>query len=462
MKNKKIWIGIVGLLTVIIIGLAITVAMLLIKNKKEDSRTSEKPKKTVEETVTVDEEHETKSKKERASYICDLDIPKEKVTENGNPYSFNEEYLGWYENQYGAFHLKQIDGENILTDFYVLGYKFLQDYSVAIMSEDTFDLTYNQDKANGVASTESNITINEKDGEIRFFIEDRDSAEHFLEYSLGQSQGMFQELMNYNDVKTEFNLKWYFYGKFTKKEPPETYKEISTFSADLYDFETGEFIAENTQPVNNREIKERFPKLAKHLPQENWYYTGDLDNKKEVSLIYISTSNESYNGFTNFGLKFVQPSNRDSNTDEYILHMADDYRNADSFSIFTAYNVEDNEFHCLAKEGQTDSIIPRGEVESGETVHSTKKDFVDQGSQTASSTTSKVSNVTLYSVYYKCTVNEDGTLLLESDDWEKVIKIFDNCSFEEKQKSKLYQSKPTKAVYTPVSEDELREKGYIL
>ena len=58
MKNKKIWIGIVGLLTVIIIGLAITVAMLLIKNKKEDSRTSEKPKKTVEETVTVDEEHE--------------------------------------------------------------------------------------------------------------------------------------------------------------------------------------------------------------------------------------------------------------------------------------------------------------------------------------------------------------------------------------------------------------------
>lgn len=330
------------------------------------------------------------------------------------------------------------------------------------MSEDTFDLTYNEDKANGISSTAYNITINEKDGEIRFFIEDSTSAEHFLEYSLGQNQGMFQELMNYNDVKTEFNLKWYFYGKFTKTEPPETYKEVSIFGEELYDFETGEFIAENTQPVDNREIKERFPKLAKHLPQENWYYTGDLDNKKEVSLIYISTSNESNNGYTNFGLKFVSPSSRDESTNEHILHTADDYHDADSFSIFTAYNIEDNEFHCLAKEGQTASIIPRGKVESGETVHSTKKDFVDQGSQTTSSSTSKVSNVTLYSVYYKCTVNEDGTLLLESDNLENVIRIFDNYSLEEKQKSELYQSTSTKAVYTPVSEDELREKGYIL
>ncbi|MFR7440994.1 MAG: hypothetical protein ACLUUG_06845 [Lachnospiraceae bacterium] len=95
-------------------------------------------------------------------------------------------------------------------------------------------------------------------------------------------------------------------------------------------------------------------------------------------------------------------------------------------------------------------------------MHSTKKDFVDQGSQTTSSSTSKVSNVTLYSVYYKCTVNEDGTLLLESDNLENVIRIFDNYSLEEKQKSELYQSTSTKAVYTPVSEDELREKGYIL
>lgn len=455
MKNKKIWIGITGVLTVIIIGLIITVAMLLLKDTKQDSQTDEKPEKTVEKTVTVDE-------KEQASYICELDIPKEKITENGNPYNFKEEFLGWYENQYGAFHLKQIDGENILIDFYILGYKFLQDYSVAIMSEDTFDLTYNEDKANGISSTAYNITINEKDGEIRFFIEDSTSAEHFLEYSLGQNQGMFQELMNYNDVKTEFNLKWYFYGKFTKTKPPETYKEVSIFGEELYDFETGEFIAENTQPVDNREIKERFPKLAKYLPQENWYYTGDLDNKKEVSLIYISTSNESNNGYTNFGLKFVSPSSRDESTNEHILHTADDYHDADSFSIFTAYNIDDNEFHCLAKEGQTDSIIPRGKVESGETVHSTKKDFVDQGSQTTSSSTSKVSNVTLYSVYYKCTVNEDGTLLLESDNLENVIRIFDNYSLEEKQKSELYQSTSTKAVYTPVSEDELREKGYIL
>lgn len=462
MKNKKIWIGITGLLTVIIIGLIITIAMLLTKDTKQNSQTSDKPQKTVEKTVTTDEEQETKNEKERASYVCDLDIPKEKITKNKNPYNFKEEYLGWYENQYGAFHLKQIDGENILTDFYILGYKFLQDYSVAIMSEDTFDLTYNQDKANGVASTKSNITISEKDGEIRFFIEDSDTAEHFLMYSLGQSQGMFQELMYYNDVKTGIDLKWYFYGKFTKTEPPETYKEISTFGEELYDFETGEFTAENTQPVDNREIKERFPKLAKHLPQENWYYTGDLDNKKEVSLIYISTSNESYNGYTNFGLKFVYPSGRDESTNEHILHTADDYHDADSFSIFTAYNIEDNEFHCLAKEGQTDSLIPRGKVESGEIVHSTKKDFVDQGSQTTSTTTSTVSNVTLYSVYYKCTVNEDGTLLLESDNWENVIRIFDNYSLEENQKSELYQSKPTKAVYTPVSEDELREKGYIL
>lgn len=462
MKNKKIWIGITGVLTVIIIGLIITVAMLLLKDTKQDSQTDEKPEKTVEKTVTVDEKEKSKDEKEQASYICELDIPKEKITENGNPYNFKEKFLGWYENQYGAFHLKQIDGENILIDFYILGYKFLQDYSVAIMSEDTFDLTYNEDKANGISSTAYNITINEKDGEVRFFIEDSDSAEHFLEYSLGQNQGMFQELMNYNDVKTEFNLKWYFYGKFTKTKPPETYKEVSIFGEELYDFETGEFIAENTQPVDNREIKERFPKLAKYLPQENWYYTGDLDNKKEVSLIYISTSNESNNGYTNFGLKFVSPSSRDESTNEHILHTADDYHDADSFSIFTAYNIDDNEFHCLAKEGQTDSIIPRGKVESGETVHSTKKDFVDQGSQTTSSSTSKVSNVTLYSVYYKCTVNEDGTLLLESDNLENVIRIFDNYSLEEKQKSELYQSTSTKAVYTPVSEDELREKGYIL
>ena len=170
MRNKKIWIGITGLLTVIIIGLIITIAMLLTKDTKQNSQTSDKPQKTVEKTVTTDEEQETKNEKERASYVCDLDIPKEKITKNKNPYNFKEEYLGWYENQYGAFHLKQIDGENILTDFYILGYKFLQDYSVAIMSEDTFDLTYNQDKANGVASTKSNITISEKDGEIRFFI----------------------------------------------------------------------------------------------------------------------------------------------------------------------------------------------------------------------------------------------------------------------------------------------------
>lgn len=136
MKNKKIWIGITGVLTVIIIGLIITVAMLLLKDTKQDSQTDEKPEKTVEKTVTVDEKEKSKDEKEQASYICELDIPKEKITENGNPYNFKEEFLGWYENQYGAFHLKQIDGENILIDFYILGYKFLQDYSVAIMSED--------------------------------------------------------------------------------------------------------------------------------------------------------------------------------------------------------------------------------------------------------------------------------------------------------------------------------------
>ena len=171
MKNKKIWIGITGVLTVIIIGLIITVAMLLLKDTKQDSQTDEKPEKTVEKTVTVDEKEKSKDEKEQASYICELDIPKEKITENGNPYNFKEKFLGWYENQYGAFHLKQIDGENILIDFYILGYKFLQDYSVAIMSEDTFDLTYNEDKANGISSTAYNITINEKDGEVRFFIE---------------------------------------------------------------------------------------------------------------------------------------------------------------------------------------------------------------------------------------------------------------------------------------------------
>ena len=79
MKNKKIWIGITGLLTVIIIGLIITIAMLLTKDTKQNSQTSDKPQKTVEKTVTTDEEQETKNEKERASYVCDLDIPKEKI-----------------------------------------------------------------------------------------------------------------------------------------------------------------------------------------------------------------------------------------------------------------------------------------------------------------------------------------------------------------------------------------------
>ena len=72
MKNKKIWIGITGVLTIIIIGLIITVAILLLKDTKQDSQTAEKPKKTVEKTVTVDEKEKSKDEKEQASYILSL------------------------------------------------------------------------------------------------------------------------------------------------------------------------------------------------------------------------------------------------------------------------------------------------------------------------------------------------------------------------------------------------------
>ncbi|MFR7440995.1 MAG: hypothetical protein ACLUUG_06850 [Lachnospiraceae bacterium] len=66
----------------------------------------------------------------------------------------------------------------------------------------------------------------------------------------------------------------------------ETYKEVSTFGEELYDFETGEFIAENTQPVDNREIKKDFQNLQNTYHKKTGIIQVILIIKRSFSYLY--------------------------------------------------------------------------------------------------------------------------------------------------------------------------------
>ena len=126
--------------------LFVGICMLMISifgcaNRKDNKENTSQ--EASEEKENDEKEHEKeKSWEDYAEQDIYVDFPKvEAVTESGNTYEFNEEYLGYYTNNYYGIHLKQIDGGTLITDLYFYDY-YLTSVYAAVMDQNTFNFEY--------------------------------------------------------------------------------------------------------------------------------------------------------------------------------------------------------------------------------------------------------------------------------------------------------------------------------
>lgn len=228
-----------------------------VKKKQEESEIQETSKDDLK-TKEVEEEKEEKGAE-----------PEEKkkiegpISENGNPYDFPVEKLGYYTNTYWGYDLKQIDGEYIVYDKYEFGYLVLENANLIIMDDNTFNMNRIDDADADVSFLDDGSFVLDKYQATSNDILANSYVLDALETNSASDDG-------YIDCLCEYGIQ----GAYVKSEMPTEQKITEQVKLNRSNvIETPQY--ENTQPIKNRREKEGYPKYLKYIPQEEYYICGD-------------------------------------------------------------------------------------------------------------------------------------------------------------------------------------------
>ena len=290
--------------------LFVGICMLMISifgcaNRKDNKENTSQ--EASEEKENDEKEHEKeKSWEDYAEQDIYVDFPKvEAVTESGNTYEFNEEYLGYYTNNYYGIHLKQIDGGTLITDLYFYDY-YLTSVYAAVMDQNTFNFEYfyNDGMEDTVVQSgaynsqysrfDTNIQMQE-DGS--FSLDNTAQFQTAWEGCLGQTMGLFYAVdIRFQDVPVIFD---YAYGRYERAELPKG-KALNSYDPSVIGMEEeyGEYAEgcyyKNTQPLKDRISVESYPKYIKYIPTEKYYiHGGDARKNETFFLMKVMTGADS-------------------------------------------------------------------------------------------------------------------------------------------------------------------------
>lgn len=196
----------------------------------------------------------------------------EPVSEKGNPYNFDEKYLGYYSNNYWGMDLKQIDGENLIVDVYEYGYLLDENNPYPILDSKTFNVY------GDYTLSEFDVIFND-DGTFQLTEEQATCVNNVMMMSYTSDLSYID---NVNGYYHDANAKNLGTMKFFKSDDkPDDTKKIDW--AGYYEEH------ENTQVLSNRRDNELYPKYIKHIPQHSVYICGDPEADDYFWLLEINT-----------------------------------------------------------------------------------------------------------------------------------------------------------------------------
>lgn len=243
----------------------ITIAILCIGGcgKKAQEESNEE---NIEADITeVEESQEEPQEESKESAL-------KPVSEKGNPYNFDENYLGYYSNNYWGMDLKQIDGENLIVDVYEYGYLLSENNPYPILDSKTFNVY------GDYTLSEFDVIFND-DGTFKL------TEEQASNVNLGMMMTYTSDLSyisvaygRYHDTNAEF------FGTktFSKSEDkPDGTKKIDI--SGYYDEHA------NTQTLTNRRDNEAYPKYIEYIPKYSTYICGDPNKDDYFWLLEINT-----------------------------------------------------------------------------------------------------------------------------------------------------------------------------
>lgn len=280
MKKLVKYKHVVGLLVVITL---LSLCMFGCKGK-EDKKPKEKDNVVSEEQKTEDKEVTTWEDEAEQSIYVDLEkVPN--VSENGNRYGFDENYLGYYTNGYFGMHLKQIDGESLKIDIYFCDY-YWTDMCAAIMDEKTFNYMYFYEGGmdstvlqNGIYNSQSN----KFDTNIEMKEDGSFCLDNTAQFTNVCQQNWGELMMELYDLQ-KTGIFEYAFGTYVKQELPKG-KMLNSWNLHYSDVYNSGCYYQNTQPLKNRISVDNYPKYIKYIPTEEYYIWGGDPLKKENFII---------------------------------------------------------------------------------------------------------------------------------------------------------------------------------
>lgn len=226
------------------------------------------------------------------------DLPK--VSENGNEYSFDEKYLGYYTNGYVGLYFNQIDGSRVLVDVFLYDY-FIGMTTAEVMDENIISFVYESGMtesdvySSGAYKSELNHfetnTVFEEDKVT--FNSTAQFGSNFIASILGQGMApYFSDLtLNGDNLYGEFeSLELGIYDKKDISELDEL--KLTNSHNPMWEYDEGCYY-ENNQPLTDRMSKENYPKYVKYIPSHKYYISGgNPQNKEDFILLKVMVGEE--------------------------------------------------------------------------------------------------------------------------------------------------------------------------
>lgn len=271
---------------------------------------SEEPQKIEETKETVQEEVIEKTMDETASEVSEsAEVPNEtnieteeitfellasyeieklpQISENGNPYNFPVEKLGYYTNGYWGFDFKQINGDVLVCDKYEYGYLVSENDTFNIMDNNTFNISQVEDINGDVEFAD--------DGTFQLSRYQADFVERtqYLyapdAYKNDPVYGDICILDKYGSIGVFQKAKL---GEFKLTDDVMWIRMHWNFDAQFYDYGMEYYNKNsitNSQPVANRRDHDKYPKYIKNIPTDKFYIYGNPNTDSSFWILKVRT-----------------------------------------------------------------------------------------------------------------------------------------------------------------------------
>lgn len=260
-------------------------------NEKEESKPLEEEIEEAQQTVYY------KDWSEEYRGTSFEEIPK--VSENGNEYSFDEKFLGYYTNGYVGLYFNQIDGSRVLVDVFLYDY-FIGMTTAEVMDKNTISFVYEP------GMTESDIDTGVYKSELSHFetntiFEDNkvtfnstaQLGHNFIASILGQGMAPYFLDMTLNNDGVYDEFERLELGIYDKKDISELNElKLTNSHNPMWEYDEGCYY-ENNQPLTDRMSKENYPKYVKYIPSHKYYIAGgNPKNNEDFMLLKVMTGEE--------------------------------------------------------------------------------------------------------------------------------------------------------------------------